>query len=202
MALKTAAAISGADACRAVHCSPLCGDCEHSLTMPPMDACVVCIVAAAKNVILMLPTAAPAHIWTRLWHAAVAASFVQAVNTGSLTMDPGSFHNPHGGCCSKMSSAPLAVFPKGAELPGSSALRQTCTLQSVAASFVETVNAGSLTMDPDEFMARMVAAGVPDMQLHEEASLGQKQSLHDRLSSQGDFLWFWVHDALRILWYW
>ena len=62
-------------------------------------------------------------------------------------------------------------------------------MQSVAASFVETVNAGSLTMDPDEFMARMVAAGVPDMQL-QEASLGQKQSLHDRLSSQGGHLGF------------
>ena len=67
--------------------------------------------------------------------------------------------------------------------------RQVCALQSVAASFVETINAGSLSMDPDEFMARMVAAGVPDMQLHEEASLGQKQSLHDRLSSQGGHFW-------------
>ncbi|BDA40541.1 probable vacuolar protein sorting-associated protein 9A at N-terminal half [Coccomyxa sp. Obi] len=34
-----------------------------------------------------------------------------------------------------------------------------------AASFIETVNANSLSMDPDEFMARMIAAGVPDMQL-------------------------------------
>jgi hypothetical protein len=37
--------------------------------------------------------------------------------------------------------------------------------QYSAASFIETVNATSLTIDPDEFMARMVAAGIPDMQL-------------------------------------
>lgn len=35
--------------------------------------------------------------------------------------------------------------------------------QYSAASFIETVNATSLTIDPDEFMARMVAAGIPDM---------------------------------------
>ncbi|KAK9833087.1 hypothetical protein WJX74_006750 [Apatococcus lobatus] len=34
-----------------------------------------------------------------------------------------------------------------------------------AASFIETINASSLSMDPDEFVARMVAAGVPDMEL-------------------------------------
>lgn len=34
-----------------------------------------------------------------------------------------------------------------------------------AASFVETVNTSSLNVNPDEFVARMVAAGVPDMQL-------------------------------------
>ena len=38
-------------------------------------------------------------------------------------------------------------------------------LQYSAASFIETVNANSLTIDPDEFMARMVAAGIPDMAL-------------------------------------
>lgn len=34
-----------------------------------------------------------------------------------------------------------------------------------AASFVETVNTGSLNVDPGEFVARMASAGVPDMQL-------------------------------------
>ena len=38
-------------------------------------------------------------------------------------------------------------------------------MQSVAASFIETIHTKSLTMDPDEFLARMVAAGVPDMQM-------------------------------------
>lgn len=37
--------------------------------------------------------------------------------------------------------------------------------QYSAASFIETINASSLSMDPDEFVARMVAAGVPDMEL-------------------------------------
>lgn len=37
-------------------------------------------------------------------------------------------------------------------------------MQYSAASFIETVNAESLTIDRDEFMARMMAAGVPDMQ--------------------------------------
>ncbi|KAK9792230.1 hypothetical protein WJX73_000744 [Symbiochloris irregularis] len=32
-----------------------------------------------------------------------------------------------------------------------------------ASSFLETINSNSLTMDSDEFVARMVAAGVPDM---------------------------------------
>ncbi len=36
-------------------------------------------------------------------------------------------------------------------------------MQYSAASFVETINSGSLTMAPDEFVARMVAAGVADM---------------------------------------
>jgi len=35
--------------------------------------------------------------------------------------------------------------------------------QYSAASFIETINSGSLSMDPDEFVARMVAAGVADM---------------------------------------
>ena len=65
-------------------------------------------------------------------------------------------------------------------------LIRACAAQSVAASFVETVNAGSLTMDPDEFVARMVAAGVPDMQLQEESSSEAHKSLHERLSSRGD----------------
>ena len=38
-------------------------------------------------------------------------------------------------------------------------------LQYSAASFIETINVNSLSMDPDEFVARMVAAGIPDMQL-------------------------------------
>ena len=38
-------------------------------------------------------------------------------------------------------------------------------MQYSAASFIETINTNSLTMDSDEFVARMVAAGVPDMQL-------------------------------------
>ena len=58
-------------------------------------------------------------------------------------------------------------------------------MQSVAASFIETVNAGSLTMDPDEFVARMVAAGVQDMQPQEVASSEPAKSLHERLSSAG-----------------
>jgi hypothetical protein len=36
-------------------------------------------------------------------------------------------------------------------------------VQYSAASFIETINSGSLTMDPDEFLAHMVAAGVADM---------------------------------------
>ena len=38
-------------------------------------------------------------------------------------------------------------------------------MQYSAASFIETINTNSLSMDADEFVARMVAAGVPDMQL-------------------------------------
>ncbi|KAK9823919.1 hypothetical protein WJX72_006354 [[Myrmecia] bisecta] len=34
-----------------------------------------------------------------------------------------------------------------------------------AACFIETINTNSLSMDPDEFIARMVAAGIPDMQV-------------------------------------
>ncbi len=37
--------------------------------------------------------------------------------------------------------------------------------QYSAASFIETINTNSLSMDADEFIARMVTAGVPDMQL-------------------------------------
>lgn len=37
--------------------------------------------------------------------------------------------------------------------------------QYSAASFIETVNATSLTIEPDEFVAHMIAAGIPDMQL-------------------------------------
>ncbi|DBB04146.1 hypothetical protein WJX77_002566 [Trebouxia sp. C0004] len=33
-----------------------------------------------------------------------------------------------------------------------------------AASFIETINSSSLTMDSDEFVARMIAAGVPDIE--------------------------------------
>ena len=36
----------------------------------------------------------------------------------------------------------------------------SCVVQYSAASFVETINSGSLTMEPDEFLARMVEAGV------------------------------------------
>lgn len=36
-------------------------------------------------------------------------------------------------------------------------------MQYSAASFIETINSGSLSMDPDEFVARMVAAGVADL---------------------------------------
>lgn len=39
---------------------------------------------------------------------------------------------------------------------------QPPTWQYSAASFVETINANSLTIDPDEFVARMIAAGIPD----------------------------------------
>ena len=35
--------------------------------------------------------------------------------------------------------------------------------QYSAASFVETINAGSLTMEPDEFLARMLSAGVANL---------------------------------------
>ena len=35
--------------------------------------------------------------------------------------------------------------------------------QYSAASFVETINAGSLTMEPDEFLARMLSAGIADL---------------------------------------
>lgn len=38
-------------------------------------------------------------------------------------------------------------------------------VQYSAASFIETINTNSLSMDADEFIARMVTAGVPDMQL-------------------------------------
>ena len=38
-------------------------------------------------------------------------------------------------------------------------------LQYSAASFIETISSSSLTMDADEFVARMMAAGIPDMQL-------------------------------------
>lgn len=37
-------------------------------------------------------------------------------------------------------------------------------MQYSAASFVETINSGSLTMDSDEFVARMIAAGVADIE--------------------------------------
>lgn len=37
--------------------------------------------------------------------------------------------------------------------------------QYSAASFIETINSNSLSMDSDEFVARMVAAGIPDLQM-------------------------------------
>ena len=39
-----------------------------------------------------------------------------------------------------------------------------CYTQYSAASFIETINSSSLTMDSDEFVARMIAAGVPDIE--------------------------------------
>ena len=47
--------------------------------------------------------------------------------------------------------------------PGSKCASDMAAVQCMAASFVETIHTGSLTMDPDEFLAHMVAAGVPDM---------------------------------------
>ena len=44
------------------------------------------------------------------------------------------------------------------------ACSEDCGAQSVAASFIETINSGSLSMDPDEFVARMVAGGVSGVQ--------------------------------------
>lgn len=38
-------------------------------------------------------------------------------------------------------------------------------LQYSAASFIETINSSSLTMDSDEFVARMIAAGIPDIEM-------------------------------------
>ncbi len=38
-------------------------------------------------------------------------------------------------------------------------------VQYSAASFIETINTQSLSMEADEFIAHMVAGGVPDMQL-------------------------------------
>lgn len=37
-------------------------------------------------------------------------------------------------------------------------------VQYSAASFIETINSSSLTMDSDEFVARMIAAGVADIE--------------------------------------
>ena len=50
-------------------------------------------------------------------------------------------------------------------------------VQYSAASFIETINSSSLTMDSDEFVARMIAAGVPDI----EAASTQPLSPHLRM---------------------
>lgn len=58
------------------------------------------------------------------------------------------------------------------------------SVQYSAASFIETISSNSLTMDADEFVARMVAAGIPDMQfLPEVQSNAAPPSQLPRVSS-------------------
>ncbi len=47
-------------------------------------------------------------------------------------------------------------------------------VQYSAASFIETINSSSLTMDSDEFVARMIAAGVPDIEAASTQPLSPK----------------------------
>ncbi len=54
--------------------------------------------------------------------------------------------------------------------PGASA-----ALQYSAASFVETINSASLSMDPDEFVARMISAGVADIEVASQAASPRAQ---------------------------
>ncbi len=49
-----------------------------------------------------------------------------------------------------------------------------CVVQYSAASFIETMNSSSLTMDSDEFVARMIAAGVPDIEAASTQPLSPK----------------------------
>ena len=64
--------------------------------------------------------------------------------------------------------------------PGSSALQYS------AASFVETINSASLSMDPDEFVARMISAGVADIEVASQAAspraqVGARDAAFERL---------------------
>ncbi|KAL0040776.1 hypothetical protein WJX79_005242 [Trebouxia sp. C0005] len=52
-----------------------------------------------------------------------------------------------------------------------------------AASFIETINSSSLTMDSDEFVARMIAAGVPDIEAASTQPLSPKLKVDPTPSS-------------------
>lgn len=56
-------------------------------------------------------------------------------------------------------------------------------VQYSAASFIETINSSSLTMDSDEFVARMIAAGVPDIEAASTQPLSPKLKADPTLSS-------------------
>lgn len=56
-------------------------------------------------------------------------------------------------------------------------------MQYSAASFIETINSSSLTMDSDEFVARMIAAGVPDIEAASTQPLSPKLKVDPTPSS-------------------
>lgn len=56
-------------------------------------------------------------------------------------------------------------------------------LQYSAASFIETIDSSSLSMDPDEFVARMIAAGIADIEVASSQPMSPKVKVAPALAS-------------------
>eukprot|EP00891_Asterochloris_glomerata_P004098 jgi/Astpho2/4098/gw1.00063.257.1_t len=66
-----------------------------------------------------------------------------------------------------------------------------------AASFVETINSASLSMDPDEFVARMISAGVADIEVASQAASPRAQVGAEtlRFSAWSEAIWAAEHNG-------